>query len=424
MKFSLYLPYWYKIKKREIRAYIEHFGLIFLMMALMAVYSVFWVCRYLTTNLELLEICRESFLLGLYLFVTFHTFLSTRIPLLLQPAHLIHFNDFHLKKVFIKPAVTFKIIFYFLVSLLGSYLLSGFKVNGVMIVVAISLWNVLFISFFTRYKYYHGKRAGKISLVFGAYIALVALAMYVNIYFAGIILAILTLGSFKFLKTTDGISLAYDKTYNDLTFISKINFAARHFRMADMLQINRQQLASKNRRKTFFRQPNKGNALFQKNLLSFSRLNTKVLLILLLMKWLALFFSRFGGLKITFINNFGLQKLLTIYLAANFSIKYFRLFGEQKDLLVLKSKKGLYLPYSEGEVIKSFFLLGVPILLFDVFLTGLFLTTPIFITISTSLLFAALFYLSLLAGSKPRRLWQKYVFSVLIFSLWYLLVSS
>ena len=133
MKLSQYLPYWGKIKKREARAFIEHFWLALVMMALGAVYSVYWSGRYLAANLVLLESRRADLMAGLYLIVTLFTFLNKRIPLLFPPAHLVYFNDFNLKKVFIKSAVRVRVFLYFLVSLFGSCLLANFKIDGTMI---------------------------------------------------------------------------------------------------------------------------------------------------------------------------------------------------------------------------------------------------------------------------------------------------
>src|SRR5699024_10118642 len=71
------------------------------------------------------------------------------------------------------------------------------------------------------------------------------------------------------------------------------------------------------------------------------------------------------------------------------------LMSNQKNLLIVKSKEGLYLPYKDHEINKSFMVLCAPILLISTLMSGILLQKPIWLISLVLLLYSVTFLISL-----------------------------
>lgn len=99
---------------------------------------------------------------------------------------------------------------------------------------------------------------------------------------------------------------------------------------------------------------------------------------------------------------------------------------EQKKLLVIKSNEGLYLPYSKYEIIKSFMILGVPLLWITTLIVGVILQKPLWLIFTTASLNSITLSISLFFNpiyNKQRSNFFEYFINILIFGVSYLLIG-
>src|SRR5699024_11066369 len=99
------------------------------------------------------------------------------------------------------------------------------------------------------------------------------------------------------------------------------------------------------------------------------------------------------------------------------------LMSNQKNLLIVKSKEGLYLPYKDHEINKSFMVLGVPILLIATLMSGILLQKPIWLISLVLLLYSVIFFISLRFEKRKSSDFLGTLIYFLVFGISYLLVK-
>lgn len=94
----------------------------------------------------------------------------------------------------------------------------------------------------------------------------------------------------------------------------------------------------------------------------------------------------------------------------------------QKNLLLSKSREGLYLPYSEQEIAHSFFVLGFPMILIEVLIVGLIFKRSVLIIAAACFLYAFIFYLYLRFEKKKKEDLVRFAayFTIFIISSYFL----
>jgi hypothetical protein len=220
------------------------------------------------------------------------------------------------------------------------------------------------------------------------------------------------------------MALDFDKSYNEMTFINRVSYVARHSMMPDMQQINREHMAQKARKRTFKRELTRENALYYKNLLTFSRLNTQVLAILSAVQFIIIVLYKFKILEsIDFIAEMNLVKPILILCISLFIMNIYEMLAQQKELLISKNKEGLYLPYSKASIIKSFVVLGIPIQIIEIFLIGIILSRPLYIILLVTLLYTGLLTISMYIEKNKKVGARALVLNALILAASYILVG-
>lgn len=104
-------------------------------------------------------------------------------------------------------------------------------------------------------------------------------------------------------------------------------------------------------------------------------------------------FEIFEFVKIT--KELGLGKSILVFHQALLISNIVELITNQKNLLVRKSKEGLYLPYKKREITKSFMVLGIPILLVVTLILGILLQKSIGPIVIGFLLYSIILFISL-----------------------------
>jgi len=98
------------------------------------------------------------------------------------------------------------------------------------------------------------------------------------------------------------------------------------------------------------------------------------------------------------------------------------LITDQKKLLIVKSKEGLYLPYKEYEINQSFMVLGIPILFIAALMVGTLLQKPIWITGIALFFYSIILFISLCFEKKRGSDFFETVIYFAIFGVSYLLI--
>lgn len=96
---------------------------------------------------------------------------------------------------------------------------------------------------------------------------------------------------------------------------------------------------------------------------------------------------------------------------------------DQKKLLLTKSKEGLYLPYKMRDIIKSFMVLGVPILTFVTLIVGIILNKPIWIIAIAVLFYSMILFISLTFNKKKNPRVFKSFMKIIVFDVSSLLIG-
>src|SRR5699024_1773769 len=100
------------------------------------------------------------------------------------------------------------------------------------------------------------------------------------------------------------------------------------------------------------------------NLITFSRINLFISFYIFAIFTTILILYRFELFKfVTTIKELGIGVPILALHQALFINNIIELMSNQKNLLIVKSKEGLYLPYKDHEINKSFMVLCAPILL-------------------------------------------------------------
>lgn len=132
-------------------------------------------------------------------------------------------------------------------------------------------------------------------------------------------------------------------------------------------------------------------------------------------------FELFEFVKI--IKELGIGEPIVALHQALFINNIIDLMANQKNLLVVKSKEGLYLPCKKHEVNKSFMVLGIPILLIATLMIGILFQKPIWIIGIGLLLYSIIFLISLSFEKKKGSDFFGTIIYFVIFGVSYLLVK-
>jgi hypothetical protein len=101
----------------------------------------------------------------------------------------------------------------------------------------------------------------------------------------------------------------------------------------------------------------------------------------------------------------------------------YEMLAQQKELLISKSKEGLYLPYSKASIIKSFVVLGIPIQIIETFLIGIILSRPLYIILLVTLLYISLLIISMYIKKDKKVGTRVLALNALILAASYILVG-
>lgn len=372
-----------------------------MIMGIVFVFTAFQFGKMIILNLELINLYSNQIVLGISIVFIIFTLIYKKIPLEWHPADMIYLLGSKFRRIF-KLSLFKKTISHVILSILIALILNNFKMSFQTIQTFLSLWNLFTISVISRCFIYNKGFNIKIVGFLLIYTTALNFQLYINKYLAIILILYLTYISIYSIRKTLNTDFDFGKSFTDMVFISRASYLARGNAIEDAQGFVRETSAGKNRKNFILKNMKLKNPLIQKNLITFSRINLtiSVYIFVIFIAVIVLYkFELFEFVKT--IKELGIGAPIVALHQALFINNIIDLMANQKNLLVEKSKEGLYLPYKKHEINKSFMVLGVPILLIATLMVGILFQKPIWI-IGIGLLFYSIILLISLSFEKKK----------------------
>ena len=389
------LSYEFKMKLRAMKSMIKNLFIGLIIMGIVFVFAVFQFGKMIILNLELINLYRNQIVLVISVILLILTLINKKTPFKWHPASMIYLSGVKFRKIF-KISLFKQIVSYFALSILIALILNSLKMNFQTIQVFLSLWNLFIISVMIRYFIYNKGLNIKVVGFLLIYTTVMNVQLYINKYLSITLILYLTYISILCIKDTLNINFDFDKSFADMVFINRANYLARGNVIEDTQEFVRETSAEKNRKISILKNIQFKNPLIQKNLITFSRINLtiSVYIFAIFAAIIVLYrFELFEFVKIIKELEIGIP-IVALHQALLIN-NIINLIMDQKNLLVVKSKKGLYLPYKKYEITKSFMVLGVPVLLFITLMVGILFRKSIWEIGIEALLYSIILLISL-----------------------------
>lgn len=389
------LSYEFKMKIREIRSIIENLFVGLMIMGIVFLFAIFQFGKMIILNSELINLYRNQTVLGISIVIIIFTVIYRKAPLVWHPASMIYLSGPKFHKVF-KLSLFKKIITHIVLSIFISLILNNFKMSFHTIQVFLTLWNLFTISVISRYIIYNKGLDIKIVGFLLIYTTSLNFQLFINKYLSIILILYLTYISIYSIREALSTDFDFDKSFTDMVFINRANYLARGNVIEDAQGFVRETSAEKNRNNFILRNIKFKNPLIQKNLITFSRINLFVSFYIFAIFAAVIVLYRFEPFEfVKRIKELDIGIPIVALHQALFINNIIDLMSDQKNLLVIKSKEGLYLPYKKHEINKSFMVLGIPILLIATLMAGIFFQKSIWTIAIGLLLYSIILLISL-----------------------------
>lgn len=420
---KIILPYEFKIKIREMKSMIKNLFTGLIIMGVVFVFMFFQLGKMIILNQDLINLYNNQIFLGISIIIIIFTLVYKKAPLNWHPASMIHLSGSKFRMIF-KLSLFKKAILQIIFSIFISLILTNFKISFNTIQIFLSLWNLLMISLIARFFIYNKGFNFKIVSSFLIYTIALNFQLYIIKYLSIILILYLTYISIYSIKEALNIDFDFDKSFIDMIFINRANYLARGNVIEDAQEFVRETSAEKNRKNFILKYIKFKNPLIQKNIITFSRINLFVSFYLFVIFAAIIILYKFEFFEfVKIIKELDLGIPIIAFHQALFISNIITLIRDQKNLLIVKSKEGLYLPYKKYEINKSFMVLGVPILLIATLMVGVLLQKPLWIMAIVLLLYSIILLISLSFDKKKSSDFFGTVIYFAIFGVSYLLVG-
>lgn len=366
-----------------------------MIMGIVFVFMVFQFGKMIILNSELINLYSNQIVLGISIVFIIFTLIYRKTPLVWHPAGMIHLSGSKFRKIF-KLSLFKKAIPHVVLSILIALMLNNFKMSFQTIQLSSTLWNLFTISAIIRYFIYNKGFNIKIIGFLLIYTTALNFQLYINKYLAIILILYLTYISIYSIREALNTDFDFDKSFTDMVYINRANYLARGNAIEDAQGFVRETSAEKNRNNFILKNIKFKNPLIQKNLITFSRINLFVSFYIFAMFTAVIVLYKFELFEfVKTIKELGMGVPIVALHQALFINNIIDLMANQKNLLVVKSKEGLYLSYKKHEINKSFMVLGIPILLIATLMAGILIQKPVWIVGIELLLYSIILLISL-----------------------------
>lgn len=417
------VSYEFKMKVREMKSMIKNLFTGLMIMGIVFVFMAFQFGKMIILNSELINFYSNEIVLGISIVFFIFTLIYRKTPIIWHPASMIYLSGYKFRKIF-KLSLFKKTIPHIVLSIIAALTLNNFKMNSQTIQVFLTLWNLFTISVISRYFIYNKGLDIKIVSVFLLYTIALNYQLYINKYLAIILLSYLTYISIYSIREALSTDFDFDKSFTDMVFINRANYLARGNVIEDAQEFVRETSAEKNRKNFILKNIKFKNPLIQKNLITFSRVNLFISFYIFAIFIVVIVLYRFEPFEfVRTIKELDIGVPIVALHQALFINNIIDLMTNQKSLLVVKSKEGLYLPYKRYEINKSFMVLGIPILLIATLMMGILLRKSIWVIGTGLLLYSIILLIALSYEKKKGTDFLGTIIYFIIFGVSYLLIK-
>lgn len=420
---KLILTYQIKIKLRENKTLFKNLYQGLIPMFIVVGYMIFQAGKIIVANRKVINFYHNQVFLGISIIMIVMILTAKKIPLEWHPASMIYLLGAKLLLIF-KIELFKKAFIYSVSSVLIALVLNDFKFNFQTLQIFISLYNLFTISLMSRYLIYHEGFSFKKFGMFLFYITILNFQLYANRYLGIILILCLTYASILSIRYVVRTNINFDKSFKELVFINRVNYISREMMMGDVEGLTRETQSEKYRNMGILGAIKFKNPLNQKNFITFTRINLTVSIIIVTILMIVVVLHRLGILELARVireSEFSIP--IVVFSQTMFIMNIVRLISEQKDLLITKSRQGLYLPYKKHEILKSFVVLGAPILSAITLIVGVILQKPLWVIAMASLLYSAFLFFYLCLTKRKSSMVRENLLMAIIFGISYLWIG-
>lgn len=419
-RLDIFLHYSIKMRKRALKSMLKNLYMGVLIISVIGFLAVFQTWKMISLNIDLIYTYRNILVLIVTLFIFVFTLSYKKTPLECHPASMIHLSGDKFQKI-IQYRLYEKIILNIAISFVLSLVLVKFELNVQTLSIQVLIWNLLTLSVVVRHFVYNSEsNKNKYKFYLIVHYVFLNIALYMSIYIKFFLLFIITSSSIYCVIRALKISLNFNKLFIELSYKNKVNYLARGNNLNDAQEFTREVSASKRRDNMLLKMIQCNHPLIQKNIITFSRINffVPIYIFFILIVVIALYkFEIFEFVREIKNSGFGIQ-IVALHQAMVIN-NIVDIIVSQKTLLISKSREGLYLSYDKSEIAKSFFVLGAPIILFEVLIVGAIFRVSIVVIFSSFLLYCTVLYLYLRLEKKKKEDISRFISLIIVFTISY-----
>ncbi len=421
---SILLFYTIKMKIRETKSIIKNFFVFFILLLSGLVYFVYQLYKMLSANLELINYYSYQITMVISILILLYTLLNKQFPIKFHPANMLYLSVSKFNTL-LKFLILKKVFEKLFIGIIISLLLNKFKIDFNFLKIALIIFNLLAVSFIVRYSIYNKNINVKNIILLLSYTLLANISLYISVSFSIILLLMLTLSSLVYIRNLSSFGFNFEKTFNEMVLMNKVKNLAIQNSASDIQDFNREWSAKKSRKiNSVVAKISIKNPLIKKNLITFSRVKLSVTIYILIVFFTIFTLYKFEPFEfIVILKKSDIGFLVLVFHQAMLINNIINLIMDQKNILILKSKKGLYIPYKNMEVVKSFMVIGVPIIFIVTTFAGAFFHKNIWSIIISSILYSIILFVTLVFDKKKKLNIYGKLISVLILGVSYLLLN-
>lgn len=390
-------------RRRALRSIVKNLYIGLSIVVGISSFMVFQIWKMVSLNINVIHYYRHTILLILTVILFAFTLFYKKPPFEFHPASMLHLSGEKFQTM-----ITYHLCKKVVSSLVISFLMAGVLVKCDLCLELLSMqvviWNLLFFSVAIRHRIYHKGIDIKLCVILSSHSLLLNAIIYLPISLCIPLLFLMSFVSVYYMQRALTIVLDFNKLFIELSNINKVKYLARGNNLSDAQEFLREHSAQKHRKNAILKMVRCKDPLIQKHIITFFRINLfaplylSVILAIVIILYQFEVFAFVKAMKAsgTAIKVVAFHQGLVIN-------NIVELITSQKNLLMIKSKEGLYLPYSKMEIVNSFFIVGLPMIGFETFLVGLLLKVSVFKICTACLSYGIVFYIYLLFEKKKKQ---------------------
>ncbi len=391
----------FKARYRRLKSIIKNLLLPLLVVVFAILYLGYYSIKMILLNLEKISGNAHYIVFAICFIMFFFTFLSEKSPLKLHPASILIFSGKEISNV-IRAYFVIQFIKAFVICFFVAFVLSNLSLNYFAFQVFITLYYTYVLSTIGRYYIYNkGLNYYLFASILFIFI-LLNLQLYLGFYSSIIIIFIISIFLVFYYFRLLSIHVDYNKLFVDMALMNRAEYLASGNNLNEANAFRREVTAKKSRG-LLLKVARFKNPLLQKNVITFSRINFGSVVFILVMYLIFIVVYKFDVFSFVLtMKELNLGKPILVFNQTTLVVNIINIISEQKNLLIHKSREGLYLTYTNSEMVKSFFILGFPLITAITLLAGFIFSVNIMIIACVFVLYSILLFVVLSFDKKKK----------------------